>query len=114
MSTPLFQSGLDAIFSIMRHGVGDTRPSDFAVVVRLVNQKHPAEKRSAAGRRPIWPRFSMSKYEDKDRTCGPSDGRNRRWLWINKREWNSWNGICQPMQSPPVIVVTLTTLIACT
>jgi len=29
-------AALDAIFSIMRHGVGDTRPSDFAVVVRLV------------------------------------------------------------------------------
>jgi hypothetical protein len=53
MSTPLFQSGLDAIFSIIRHGVGDTTRSDFAVVVRLVNQEHLAEKCSAAGRQPI-------------------------------------------------------------
>jgi hypothetical protein len=43
-----FQSDLDAIFRIMRHGVGDAGHDDFAVVVRLVNQEHPAEKCSAA------------------------------------------------------------------
>ena len=31
---------LDAIFSITRHGVGDTRPNDFAVVVRLVRARN--------------------------------------------------------------------------
>ena len=33
---------VDAIFSIMRHGVGDTRHSDFAVVVRLVRASSSA------------------------------------------------------------------------
>jgi hypothetical protein len=60
---------LDVAFGVIRHGVGDTRPSDFAVVVRLVNQEHPVEKCSAAGRQPI--------LERRGRNDGRADSHGR-------------------------------------